>query len=260
MINYEKELLQKGEAFRAKFAKANPNHPELRFIDADLAARRAMVGELEIVPATIQTLQATEKQSPKVDLRQQTYDLLHLVREPSTDEKKALKEIGIKFLHVASKSYAQVVAEDPAHFWDRELEYANARPELRDYALPVAVTVGLRRPSELALPESFNKSRETQLKMIEEYSQELQVQFPNIRAIMLPSTGYAQADKAYKAETGEVLFRNYFARALDNLSGVSAAFAGRLAPSYQFYVSEWDADHGSGYVGAVPAVVFVGNK
>lgn len=260
MINYEKELLQRGLDFRAEFARANPNHPELRFIDADLAARRVMVGELEIVPATIQTLQATEKQSPKVDLRQQTYDLLHLVREPSVDEKEALEERGIKFLHVASKSYAKVVAEDPARFWDRELEYANARPELRDYALPVAATVGLRRPSELALPESFDKSRETQLKMIEEYSQELQVQFPKIRAIMLPSTGYAQADKAYKAETGEVLFRNFFARALDNLSEVHAADAGRFVPSSRFHVNEWFADHGHARVGAVPAVVFVGNK
>lgn len=46
--------------------------------------------------------------------------------------------------------------------------------------------------------------------VIEAYSQKLQKQFPNIRAIILPSTEYAQADRAYKAQTGEVLFRNYF--------------------------------------------------
>jgi hypothetical protein len=260
MIHYERELLQRGEAFRDKFAKANPNHPELRFIDADLVARKAMVGQLEIVPATIQTPQATERQSPRVDLRSQTYELLSQVREPSSEEKEALQKIGIKFFHVASKSYAQVVAENPAYFWDKELEYANARPELKDYALPMAVEVGLRRPSELALLGSFGKSRETQLEMINAYSQELQLQFPNIRAIMLPSTGYAQADEAYKAETGEVLFRNYFARALDNLSGVDSAHAGRDDPSYRFFVGGWDRGSGLGSVGAVPAVVFVGNK
>lgn len=199
----------------------------------------------------------TGEKTPTIDLRKQTYELLRLVREPSVDEKEALKGRGIKFLHVASRSYAQVVAEDPEYFWDKELEYANARPELRDYALPVAVEVGLRHPSELALPGSFDKSRKTQLQMIEEYSQKLQLQFPNIRAIMLPSTGYAQADRAYQAETGEVLFRNYFARALDNLSGGFAVLAGRNGRSRRFHVVGWDADRGIGNIGAVPAVVFL---
>lgn len=157
---------------------------------------------------------------------------------------------------MVSRSYAEVVAEDPVHFSDKELKYANARPELRDYALPLPVEVGLRHP-ELALPGSFGKSRETQLKMIDDYSQELQVQFPDARAIMLPSTGYAQADKAHKAETGEVLFRNYFARALDNLSEVRAALAGRRDPSGRFGVGEWGAVVGDDVVGAVPAVVFL---
>mgnify|MGYP001563500867 FL=1 len=155
-----------------------------------------------------------------------------------------------------------MVAEDPAHFWHKELEYANSRPELRNFVLPVAVEVGLR-PSELALPGSFDKSRETQLTMIEAYSQELQKQFPNIpniRAIMLPSTGYAQADRAYKAQTGEVLFRNYSARALDNLSGVAPAFVGRDLPGGRLYVNGWAVVSDSGIVGGVPAVVFVGNR
>lgn len=77
---------------------------------------------------------------------------------------------------------------------------------------------------------------------------------------MLPSTGYAQADRAYKAATGEVLFRNYFARALDNLSEVIAADAGRSDPSRKFNVNDWRTARGNDSVGAVPAVVFVGNK
>lgn len=171
-----------------------------------------------------------------------------------------MEKQGIKFLSLTSKSYAQVVTDDPTYFCDRELKYASAQPDLY-HALPVAVVVGLRGPSELALPGSFSKSRETQLEMIEKYSQELQAQFPDCRAIMLPLTGYAQADIAsYKAATGEVLFSNCFARALDNLSGVNAAFAGRNDPSDRFSVHEWGADFGGDRVRAVPAVVFIGNK
>ena len=58
--------------------------------------------------------------------------------------------------------------------------------------------------------------------MIEEQSQELQKEFPDARLVMLPSTIYAQADKAYKEKTGEVFFKNIFARALDQTSGVSS--------------------------------------
>lgn len=66
--------------------------------------------------------------APKVDLRQRTYELLSLVREPSDAEQEALKGRGIKFLPVTSTSYAEVVAEDQAYFWDGELAYANDRP------------------------------------------------------------------------------------------------------------------------------------
>lgn len=195
----------------------------------------------------------------EVDLRQRAYDLMHLVRQPSGQEKKALGRRGIVFLPLTTKSYAQVVSEDPGYFWQNELDYANARLSLRDYALPVAVEVGLN-PTELARPGSFSRSRADQLEMIEEYSQHLQAEVPDARAIMLPATGYAQADRAYKLATGEVLFRNCFARILDNLSGVRAASAGRRAPSERFDARGWSARYGLGVVGAVPAVVFVGNN
>lgn len=202
---------------------------------------------------------AKEPKAPSVDLREQTYHLLSQVREPSTDEKEALKGRGIVFLPVASKSYAQVVSEDPAWFWDKELKYANARAELRDYVLPVAVEIGLRLPSKLSLPNSYTKSRKTHLEMIDAYSQELQAEFPDARAIMLPSTGYAQADRAYKAVWGSELFWDEFTFALDNLYGVFEAAAGRHVPSDKFRVGGWFR-RGHPLVGAVPAVVFIGNK
>lgn len=214
--------------------------------------------EVAVKPGKPQTEARTEK-TTTVDLRLQTYEILSMVREPSAEEKEALKGRGIVFLPADTRTYAQVVAGDPAHFWKDELTYANGKPALRDYALLVATQVGLN-PTELAIPGSFDQPTNAQLEIIKARSQALQQEFPDARLIMLPVTAYAQADQAYKQVTGEVLFKNYFARGLDMLSGVDSALAGRGGPSEQFCVDEWDAACGSGLVGAVPAVVFVKNQ
>lgn len=195
----------------------------------------------------------------EVDLRQQTYDLLHLVRAPSEQEKSSFKERGFVFLPVRAKSYAQVVAEDPAYFWPDELQYANERAELRDFTPPV-MEIALN-PTQLVLPGSFNKSRISQLEMIKAYSRkQIEPEFPDAKAIMLPATAYAQADKVYKGMRDEVLFRTYFARGLDNISEVYAAGAGRSAPVGPFFVDDWPAGACDARVGAVPAVVFISNR
>jgi hypothetical protein len=158
---------------------------------------------------------------------------------------------------MTAQSYAQVVAGDEARFWDKELEYANSRAALREFVPPVAVEVGLIE-TELALPDSFRKPRATALKMIDDYSKKLAVEFPDFRAIALPATGYASVDREYsKRNPGKVLFQNYFAWCLDNLSGVNAASAGRYGPAERFSVLGWDADFGLVDIRAVPAVVKV---
>jgi len=96
--------------------------------------------------------------------------------------------------------------------------------------------------------------------VIEEYSQSLQLELPDARAIMLPSTGYAQADIAFKKTTGRVLIEHYFARALDDLSNVHSASVGRCHRSERFHVSELNEWDPSMWVKTVPAVVFVRNK
>ncbi len=96
--------------------------------------------------------------------------------------------------------------------------------------------------------------------MIDEHSQTLQAEFPDVRAVMLPVTGYAQADRAYKEITGKVLFRNHFARALDMVSEVFAARVGRDDPGHPLDARGWDARHGYRRIGGVPALVFLGNK
>lgn len=149
----------------------------------------------------------------------------------------------------------QFVLEEPDHFRRETLKYVDSRPQLRDY-VPPAIEVALS-PTQLALPDSFFKSRADQLKMINEYSESLEVEFPDARAIMLPATAYAQADKAYLEKTGHVLFRTHFARALDNACEFSAAEVGRFRPGDRLHVGSWDVGHGYGSGGAVPAVVFL---
>ncbi len=193
----------------------------------------------------------------RVDLRQQAYDLLLQVRKPSPAEKKALLEKkGLVFLPVQEISLSQLIAENQDYFWSGDLEYINSKTQLRDYSLP-AIEVALN-PTELALPDSFDKSRSTQLAMIEGYSKkQVETEFPDAKAIMLPAVGYAQADKVYKETTGEVLFKTFFARVLDNTSGVGATGVGRVHPDGRLLVHVWRAGDGNGSVGAVPAVVFL---
>lgn len=201
------------------------------------------------------TTQAQEV-APIKDLRQQTYELLALVREPTEEEKEALEKRGIVFLTTETKSLSRVVLHDPDYFWSGEQEYVDSKKELREYVPPVAMEVGLN-PENPAIPGSFNKSKKVQLEMIERGSLELQKEFSDARLVMLPSTIYAQADKAYKGKTGEVFFRNIFARALDQTSGVRSAGVGRFVPGSRLRVDEWSAGDGYGRVGAVPAVVFL---
>ena len=207
-------------------------------------------------PVDSQVAVPTRETAPVIDLRKQTYEILSQLREPTSEEKAALEARGQVFLPLKSKTYAQVVAEDPAHYWEDELNYANGKPALRDYALPQTAEVGLN-PGELAAPDSFSRSKRVQLEMAEERSRALQKEFPDARVIMLPATGYAQWDHAYKEKTGDVVFKNYFARCLDQLSETHSAGAGRHGPSGQFYVLDWDARDGDPRVALVPAVVFV---
>lgn len=198
---------------------------------------------------------AQAESAPTIDFRQQTYNLLPHLVEPTAEEKEALRvQRGLVFLPMALQSYAQVVAEDQKHFMEGELDYANSDPDLRIYVPPVAVEVGFIE-AELALPDSFLKRRGAMFQMIEDYSLDLQREFPNFRAIKLPVAAYASADRAYsRMKPGQVLFKNYFASCLDDISG-GAASAGRLGPSSQFGVSFWLAGYPLVFVGAVPAVV-----
>lgn len=252
-----------GEAGRFTQVKDKGKAAAAKMLVAASQVWREAYGEFPLPESTGKTgkpqTESRIEQLPVVDLRLQTYELLSMVREPSTEEQEALKARGIVFLPADTRTYAQVVAGDPGHFWKDELKYANERSVLKGYKLPVATTFGVS-PTELAISGSFGQPMQAQLEMIEARSQALQQEFPDARAIMLPVTAYAQADHAYKETTGEVLFPNFFARGLDMLSEVYAASAGRLDPSRQFGVHGWERGFGYDSVGAVPAVVFVKNQ
>lgn len=236
----------------SKYYKEKGNKPRAKLYSALAEEERAIDGPETVISQQ----QAVEIQPPKIDLRQQTYELLALVREPTEEEKEALKERGIVFLPTETKSLSQVVSEDQDYFWSGELDYVDSKTELRDYIPPVPLQVGLNFENP-AIPGSFNRSKSVQLEMIERRSQELQKEFPDARLVMLPSTVYSQADEAYKKKTGKVFFTTFFARALDQTSEVDSADVGRNAPAPRLHVDEWRAGRGNDRIGAVPAVVFL---
>lgn len=221
---------------------------------AELAAK-----VLERTPQKSQTVK--EETAPKRDLRQETLDLLagNTFREPTPQERKILAPRGYDiFLSTEPKTLYAVVDENKDHFRIGELDYVNARPDLRDY-VPPALTVALRS-KELFLKDSFSKPQPVQLEMTERESQTVQGLLPDARAIMLPASTDAQLDLAYLKETGRVLFRDRFARALDQISGVFAALAGRFDPDSRFCVNDWFEGLGYDFVGALSSVVFINCK
>ena len=100
------------------------------------------IGEDDI-PLTVSDQKVSQEASLKTDLRQQTYELLALVREPTEEEKETLKKRGIVFLFTEIKSLFQVVSQDSNYFWSGEQEYVDSKTELRDYVPPVPLQVGL---------------------------------------------------------------------------------------------------------------------
>lgn len=206
-------------------------------------------------------LRAKSEVVPKVDLRLKTLEFLaaHTFRKPTARERKVLAPRGYDiFLCTEAETLAAVVAKHPKYFWDDELDYVNARPNLRDY-VPPALIVALRS-KELFLGNSFSKSQDVQLQMHEAESKNLQTQLPNAMNIMLPVSVDVQLDLEYFKRTTQILCINRFVRALDKTSDVYVADVGRYHPGHQLGVGGWLRDRGYGLVGALSAVVFFENR
>lgn len=195
---------------------------------------------------------AQEAQQTTVDLRKKTYDLLHLVREPSTTEREAME--GFVFLTVKRIKLLEVV---PNYFGIGQLDYINQRPELRDYEPPVEIHVAVN-PHALWVPGSFNKSRAGQLAITDTHSKsKVEPLSSHAKAVMLPATAIFQLDRAYQKEKGEALIRKALVRTLDNTSEVMAAHIGRSKNRGQLHLGEWSASYSRHNLGVLQTVVFV---
>lgn len=191
-------------------------------------------------------------------LRQRTYELLAMVREPSAKERKLLTDRGFHFLPIEAKTLLQVIGEHPDHFCKDDLKSIDKLPypDLRRY-IPKSMEVAFN-PNQLYIPDSFGKSQAIQLVKTEEYSQtNLQKELPGAKALIMPATVDAQADIAYFKKTGGVLFRNCFAGTLDQMSDSDATCVGRALPVSPLVINRWDANRGEGNVGAPLAIVFL---
>lgn len=190
--------------------------------------------------------------------RERTYELLTIVREPLPEERKGLEAKGFVFLSVEAKTLAQVVSERPSHFWNGELDYINGRsyPDLREYT-PLAMSVAYN-PDQLFVPDSCSNSQERQLRTTEKYSrEEIETQFPDAKALVLPATVSAQADIAYFDRTGKALLGNRCAGALDKSVGSFVVLVSRNLPGRQLDVFDWYAGYSRGGVGVPLALVFL---
>lgn len=194
----------------------------------------------------------SEEPSEPRDLVQETFDLLGNLREPTAEEKEILENNGFVFFTVEAKSLEQVNQDSRQY-----IDYLHPSEKLRAYTSPQEFVVAIK-PSELRLAESNNSSQGKQLKMITEYSQnKLEKLVPSAKAVMLPATGYAQADIEFqRTKDGQKLFPDFWARALDATVDSFVAHVGRGHPGYGLRVGGWSRAYGFHRVWAVPAVVF----
>lgn len=206
---------------------------------------------LEVRPVQVQ-LQLESSPKPP-DLRQVTFDLLANTREPYAKERQLIEKRDGVFLPVEAKSLAQVYTENTEYFG-----YVNPSEVLRNYTPPLAFEVAVF-PSKLKIPRSNNSTQAKQLRLTEYYSKEqIEPEFPEAKAIMLPATGLVQIDIGYqKRNNGKVLLPDFWARALDTAVGSIVASVGRSCPDLGLSVGYWGAGSGNHDVWALPAVVFL---
>lgn len=187
------------------------------------------------------------------DLVQETFNLLGNLREPIAEEREVFEQKGYVFITIEAKPLGEVLDENEEYFG-----FVDPSKNLSSYTPPQTFGVAIN-PNKLRIERSNNSSQAQQLRMIEEHLQkEIKSIVPDAKAIMLPATGYAQADIQFQKENdGKKLLPDFYARALDTTVGSNVADVGRPDPDDQLDVYDWGADDGADYVWAVPALVFL---
>lgn len=193
------------------------------------------------------------------NLRRKTYEYLSKVREPSATEQETLRGRGFIFLPVEAKPLVQVVSENKNHFESGELDYINGitYPDLRTYVPPEMIVAF--KPTQLFIPNSSVFSDvATQLRETGRYFQDNpEIVLLDAKALILPSSIFAQADIVYFRRTGKLLFENCFVRALDHISKSGFAAVGRRSPAERLRVHYQRSGRYGGRIQVPLAIVFL---
>lgn len=202
-----------------------------------------------------QTKPSERSVKTQLNLREETYELLANLKEPTPEEREAFRKQGFVFLPIGPKSLGQFYEEEAGYFG-----YVNSSDALRKYKPSQFFEIAVN-PKKLRIPRSNDSSQEKQLRLTKEHSQkEIEPISAAARAVMLPATAIAQADIEYqKQNNGKVLIPNFWVRALDTTVGPYVAYVGRNHPADPLSVHDWRRFGGLPNIWALSAVVFVKN-
>lgn len=173
---------------------------------------------------------------------------------------EALKHEGIDFVvAIKPKSMGQLYEEDgkrPER--DQKIGYVDPSETMRAITPPkMEVAFSSKR---VRIKRSNNLSANAQKQMIAEEEAKLKSKLPEdlrdtISMIMPGVSVQQQMDAAYEANTGQLLYPDFFGRSDDETVPGSVADAGRPSPAYQFRVVDCSRDVGRPDVFAIRVVV-----
>lgn len=192
------------------------------------------------------------------ELVQATYDLLPFIREARAQERAILDEIGFTFSTlVEPKSLDQIIAQNPDYFGN-----VNPSQKLRSYKPPKAFEIFVN-PNQWRLRLSNNCSQERQIQKSNEYTEYNLLQLLGAKAIMLPTTAYAQLEISYmRRRGGKKIFSGFLVRTLDSTEDRNGAIIGRRyrEEAGPLVIDYWDRESVKDDIYAILAVVFVASN
>lgn len=267
-----------------EIAERFSNYPELADVihanAAGLAASAALVSILEnaaepsqqtdlpladiLDTTTIETPEAKKArilaiEDPLIRYR----EVLSILRPPTDEELSGLKGLGYTPFTILAQSLGEIVAQDrnEEFFATGQMSHLDEHKSIRDYVPSVGFLVGVRTdPEHIFIQDSDDKSQEDQARMTDSFSKrEIEPVLPNALAIMLPTTGYVQVDRAFfmRAETrGTKLFKNFRARGSEKFRSGGSFASGRFSENQKFMAHSYESKGYSSIV-AVAGIVFI---
>jgi hypothetical protein len=189
------------------------------------------------------------------DIVVETLKVIEGARIPTDTERQALKDVGLVFATVDTRTFGEVYEKSPEKFG-----FVDSFLKQNSLGLPHSIEVAYD-PKNPYLPNSNNLAQEDQIDLISRYSREqIEPAAPQAKAVMFTASGYAQLDLMQQATQGSKLFTDFYAGALDTFRSFGrhyVANVGRLAEDLRLFADGRDpqsTNHPG--VHAVPVVVF----